>query len=431
MDFINIIGTFFDNSIEHVVALAHQIKDLRLNKNQQEINEDLYDQIRITKETKDKCKGYYDNYYSLNLNVPHPLIGDWAIVRSSDNSKWYIYKCVVEGYWKGTNEEYTSTINLPEYAKRSDLKTINGQSVLGEGNIEINNSVVDSGHDGLMSSDSYVSLLTIQHETIPQIRENINHILALFGDEDVTESIQAVLDRYNQIAEFITSLGDNDNGQILYDILRDIADLKEFTATVESEYTELKAELTDVKDDNTLIHVILDQINDSIDTINQNIEDLGNDIAAQLIAINNRIDTTNNRITALDTDTQSTLQDLSISISNYINRTNTKLEEVTDLVNTETNRAKAVEQDLAERISRIEENPITPGPTPEPGHSGDSIKHLFMTQAEYDALESYEKDTIYFILEYTTRSASRFGDTFPFVLGGSSKFGDEFPLTLN
>lgn len=51
MDFINIIGTLFDNSIEHVVALAHQIKDLRLNKNQQDINEDIYNNIqRLDKE---------------------------------------------------------------------------------------------------------------------------------------------------------------------------------------------------------------------------------------------------------------------------------------------------------------------------------------------------------------------------------------------
>ncbi len=407
MDFINIIGTFFDNSIEHVVALAHQIKDLRLNKNQQEINEDLYDQIRITRETKDKCKGYFDNYYSLSLNVPTPSIGDWAVVKNTDDGKWYIYKCIVEGYWKGTAEEYTSAINLGEYTKRSDLKTINGESVLGEGDIEINNKVADSGRDGLMSSESYISLLTIQNETIPQIREDINHILALVGDDDVTESIQAILDRYNQIAEFITSLGDNDNGQILYDILKDIADLKEFVVTVENEYTEVKSELTDVKDDNTRIHVILDQINESINTINRTIENLGDDISAQLIAINNRIDTTNNRVTAIDRETQAALQDLSISINNYINRTNTKLEEVTDSVSTETNRATAAEQALAERITRVEENPGTPK---------DSIKHLFMTQTEYDALESYERDTLYFILEHS-ESHSHFGDTFPLILG--------------
>ena len=46
MDFINIIGTIFDNSVEHVVALANQIKDLRLGKNQQDINEDIYSKIQ-------------------------------------------------------------------------------------------------------------------------------------------------------------------------------------------------------------------------------------------------------------------------------------------------------------------------------------------------------------------------------------------------
>lgn len=46
MDFINIIGTLFDNSVEHVVALANQIKDLRLGKNQQDINEDIYKKIQ-------------------------------------------------------------------------------------------------------------------------------------------------------------------------------------------------------------------------------------------------------------------------------------------------------------------------------------------------------------------------------------------------
>ena len=46
MDFINIIGTIFDNSVEHVAALANQIKDLRLGKNQQDINEDIYNKIQ-------------------------------------------------------------------------------------------------------------------------------------------------------------------------------------------------------------------------------------------------------------------------------------------------------------------------------------------------------------------------------------------------
>jgi len=50
MDFINIIGTLFDNSVEHVAALANQIKDLRLGKNQQDINEDIYNKIQEVSE---------------------------------------------------------------------------------------------------------------------------------------------------------------------------------------------------------------------------------------------------------------------------------------------------------------------------------------------------------------------------------------------
>lgn len=49
MDFLNIIGTLFDNSVEHVVALANQIKDLRLGRNQQDINEDIYNEIQAVK----------------------------------------------------------------------------------------------------------------------------------------------------------------------------------------------------------------------------------------------------------------------------------------------------------------------------------------------------------------------------------------------
>lgn len=77
-------------------------------------------------------------------------------------------------------------------------------------------------------------------------------------------------------------------------------------------------------------------------------------------------------------------------------------------------------EELVQRVTNLEQNP------PE------KIKHIFLTQVEYDALESYNKDTLYFIIEYhNSGSASHFGDTFPFILGGSSKFGDTFPITLD
>ena len=45
MTFIDIIGTLFDNSVNHIVAIANQIFDQRLERNQQDINEDIYNKL--------------------------------------------------------------------------------------------------------------------------------------------------------------------------------------------------------------------------------------------------------------------------------------------------------------------------------------------------------------------------------------------------
>lgn len=45
----------------------------------------------------------------------------------------------------------------------------------------------------------------------------------------------------------------------------------------------------------------------------------------------------------------------------------------------------------------------------------DKIKHVFLTQEEYDALESYDEDTLYFILESKENTNWVFGDSFPCV----------------
>lgn len=127
MDFIDIIGTLFDNSINHVVAIANQIKDLRLNKNQQDINEDLYEQIRISKETKEKCKGYYDSYDLLSQQIKSPEVGDWAIVKKSDG-KWYIYNCIVKDTWRDTEQEYSTQDIIYNSSTEKLQKTIAGET---------------------------------------------------------------------------------------------------------------------------------------------------------------------------------------------------------------------------------------------------------------------------------------------------------------
>lgn len=375
MDLINIIGTLFDNSIEHVVALAHQIKDLRLGKNQQEINEDIYNQIQAAKETKEKAKGYYETYSSLVQNVGNPEIGDWAIVKNSDDGKWHIYKCIVRGHWMETQEEYNSNIDLNEYAKKAQLKTINGQPVVGEGDIEITGEhyeVASQDNDGLLSKEFYTQLLTMRNETLPTIQEHIDNILLLFDDDQTPENIQVLIDRYNQICEFIASLGDSDNGQILQQILADIDTIQDDINNIESDISDnIKSDLAVVKDN-------ISNIQESIRRLNSDLEQSGSNVAENFVAVYNRI-----------------------------NGIEQNQETIEQSVITEKERAQREENALSQRITQLEQNPVVPE---------HMAGHIFLTQAEYDALSTYEKDTLYIIVEHKS-SYSSFGDTFPLIFG--------------
>ena len=273
------------------VTRTHHIFDDAKGKNQQDINEDIYNQIQLVKEGREKSKGYYDSYQSLIQNISSPEVGDWAIVKSEFDNHWYIYKCAIEGYWEETDEQYTSEVNLNGYTKEGDFKTINGQSILGEGDIEY--EIASQDNNGLLSKELYVQLITLRNETIPRMQEHIDNILTLFDDEQTPEYIQAIIDRYNQICEFIANLGDSDNGQILEQILTDI-----------------------------------DTLQDDVSEINQKITDL-------------------------------------------------------------------------------EQNPVVPE---------NLAGHIFLTQEEYDALTTYEKDTLYIILEPKNSEGSSFGDAFPIIL---------------
>ena len=93
----------------------------------------------------EKSKGYFSSLAELLSNNPSGFIGDWAIVNVKGTK--YIYKYTNLGWTQG---EVFEEVNLSEYAKLSDLellqdllisgvniKTINGQSILGQGNLEI------------------------------------------------------------------------------------------------------------------------------------------------------------------------------------------------------------------------------------------------------------------------------------------------------
>ena len=108
----------------------------------------------------EKSKGYYSSYEDLISNNLNNSVGDWAIVNV--DGSWYIYKFGTNG-WEQSGT-YDINIDLSEYVKLSDLslyqtlltsgvniKTINGQSILGEGNIQI------SGGEGTGDLSGYVT----------------------------------------------------------------------------------------------------------------------------------------------------------------------------------------------------------------------------------------------------------------------------------
>lgn len=75
------------------------------------------------------------------------------------------------------------------------------------------------------------------------------------------------------------------------------------------------------------------------------------------------------------------------------------------------------------------------GPKGEKGERGDSVyngpTHVFMTQVQYDALNTYDPNTIYFIWDGETSINEGFPYQFPIVLGGSDGFPYTFPIVLD
>ena len=123
--------------------------------------ETLNRRLQDLKPKNEKSKGYYSSYEELVENNPANSVGDWAIVNVEGTK--YVFKFTNEGWVQG--EIFDTDIDLSEYAKLSDIKllqtllisgvnikTINGQSLLGEGNL-----VIESGGGEPVDLSDYVT----------------------------------------------------------------------------------------------------------------------------------------------------------------------------------------------------------------------------------------------------------------------------------
>lgn len=148
MDFINIIGTLFDNSIEHVVALAQQIKDLRLNKNQQEINEDVENALQ-----------------ELSDNI------DNKINESLEEHKQSIINL------ENTTNQIREEVNSLEENNTDILRRL---SDIEQGNVDIETK--DSVPHKFISLQNYNKLSSYDKDTLYIILEGFDQSSSVFGD---------------------------------------------------------------------------------------------------------------------------------------------------------------------------------------------------------------------------------------------------------
>ena len=257
---------------------------------------------------------------------------------------------------------------VTDYVENIDFKTINGESIVGEGDIQVSTEtppLADENTDGLMSKENYTDLNnikgnvntingdivgikqdlnTIKNTTLPSIEENLTNILQLLNDDENSERIQEIIDKYNQIQEFIDGLGDDD--ETLSGIIEDIQSLQDDVESLR--------EIVEGIDDSELQEAV-NSLQQSINSLQQSISSLQHDV--------NEL---NQEVSFLQGDVRDINEDI---------------------------------EGLDQRVTNLEQR--------------NSLNHVVLTQYEYDNLQEYDEDTLYLILE---DEGWGFGDKFPVIL---------------
>lgn len=147
---------------------------------------ELTRRLEALKPKDEKSKGYFASYQELIQTVPNGSNGDWAIV--NNEGVWFIYSFKNNSWVQG--DVFQTDLDLSEYAKLSDLeffqellvsgsniKTINGNNILGEGNIEIKELLATEENDGLISKELYAELLILLNRIVPGLTEHYQTLL--------------------------------------------------------------------------------------------------------------------------------------------------------------------------------------------------------------------------------------------------------------
>lgn len=248
-----------------------------------------------------------------------------------------------------------------------DIKTTeqNVQTSIGNINrgIENINSRIDNIPLYNSASEENDGLMTIKHVTL------LNGLL---------EDLSALQ----------TAVASKADSQTVSDLEDDIADIQSIISDdsqiddIIAKYNRLKELIEDIPDSSDALDVLTTNVQNAIASINE----LSESVESSISDIQGSIQQEQNRATSAET-----------TINNTITQ-------------------------LTGRVSVLEKKP-----SDTTIHTEDGISHIFTTLEEYQALTSYQDNTIYFILEPEVKTNWTFGGTFPIVF--TDGLGT-FPITL-
>lgn len=319
-------------------------------------------------------------------------------------------------------------------------------------NISINpvqNSVVKNAIDNLYNS-------------IQSVNNDVQYVKNAI-DNDTEETLR----KFQAISEFLESIQDTDSGEVLNSIINiinteterataaeeelsdDIKDTQDEVVLVKNQIQDIESRILSIRDAVNNIRVpeypaasvdnnglmtkeyvlqlnsLNTELNDCKSSI-ENIQSLIND-TGQIDEIIEKYNHLENLINSIfeegdEDDPNSALNGILSSISNLQQTVDDEISRATTKETQLDNRIDG----LTSRVNILENKPVTPVNPSE----GDGIKHIFTTLEEYQALETYQSDTIYFILEPEVKTNWTFGGTFPITFGTIFTFGGTFPITL-
>lgn len=323
---------------------------------------------------------------------------------------------------------------------------------------------------------SNISINPVQNSVVKNAIDNLYNSIQLVNNDvqyvknAIDSDTEETLRKFQAISEFLESIQDTDGGEALNNIINiinaetqrataaegelsdDIEDVQDEVVLVKNQIQDLESRILSIRNDINSIRVPeypaasvdndglmtkeyvlqLNSLNTELNNCKSSIENIQGFISdtGQIDEIIEKYNRLENLINSIfeegdEDDPNSALNGILSSISNLQQTVDDEISRATTKETQLDNRIDG----LTSRVSTLENRPVIPVNPVNPSE-GDGIKHIFTTLEEYQALETYQNDTIYFILESESNTWT-FGGTFPITFGTNSfTFGGTFPITL-